>query len=226
MALTREHLESGYIRKVFSARPGGPRCLSDDEHRSSIERLLADHCPECDIWVFGYGSLVWNPLFHFEERRAATLRGYHRRFCLWSTLGRGTPDNPGLVLGLERGGLCRGVVFRIPRSRAGEELLLLWRREMVVGSYHPRWMTVRDSAGRDIRAIAFVVRRDHPTYAGRLPVDRVASAMATAAGAIGPCADYLQRTVEGLAEHGIRDTHLIEVHRRVFGTSPPRHDLA
>ena len=226
MSLTRQHLESGYIRRIFAARPDGPRCLTDEEHRASIATLLADHCPECDIWVFGYGSLIWNPLFQFAERRIATLHGFHRRFCLWSLTGRGTPENPGLVLGLDRGGRCTGVLYRIPRKAAAEELFLLWRREMVVGSYAPRWVKVRDRHGREVRAIAFIVRRDHPSYAGKLPAERVAATMSTACGAIGPCADYLAKTVEALAEHGIRDPHLTDLHDRVFGTPPPRSDPA
>jgi cation transport protein ChaC len=124
------------------------------------------------------------------------------------------------VLGLDRGGACRGVVFRIPRVQAARELLLLWRREMVIGSYEPRWTTVRDRSGREIRAIAFVVRREHPSYAGRLPPKRVAHTMSTARGELGPSSEYLRRTVEALAAHGIRDAHLFDLHRQVFGTLP------
>jgi cation transport protein ChaC len=220
MSLTREHLESGFMRQVFAAHPASGRCLTDEEHAASIAQLLDSYCPKCDIWVFGYGSLVWNPLFHHAERRCATLRGYHRRFCLWSIASRGTPECPGLVLGLDRGGACKGMVFRIPRARANEELRLLWRREMVIGSYEPRWITVRDRSGREIRAIAFVVQREHPAYAGRLPSKRVARTMSIARGELGPSSEYLRKTVEALAEHGIHDAHLFDVHRRVFGALP------
>lgn len=226
MSLTREQLESGFMQRVFAAHPTVGRCLTDEEHAASIAALLDDYCPECDLWVFGYGSLVWNPLFHYVERRCATLRGYHRRFCLWSVGSRGTPECPGLVLGLDRGGTCRGVVFRIPRARAREELTLLWRREMAIGSYEPRWTSVRDAAGRSIRAIAFVVRREHPAYAGRLPATRIAEAMSAACGALGPSSEYLRRTVEALASHGIRDAHLFDLHRRVFGALPAVQDPA
>jgi cation transport protein ChaC len=220
MSLTREHLESGFMRRVFAAHPSSGRCLTDEEHAASIAALLEAYCPECDIWVFGYGSLVWNPLFDYVERRCASLHGYHRRFCLWSIGSRGTPECPGLVLGLDRGGACRGVVFRIPRAAASRELLLLWRREMVVGAYEPRWTTVRDAAGREIRAIAFVVRREHASYAGRLPAQRVAETMSVARGALGPSSEYLRCTVEALAAHGIRDAQLFDLHRRVFGETP------
>jgi cation transport protein ChaC len=226
MSLTREHLESGFMRSLFAAHPASGRCLTDEEHAASIAALLDDYCPQCDIWVFGYGSLVWNPLFDFVERRCATLYGYHRRFCLWSIGSRGTPECPGLVLGLDRGGACRGVVFRISRASASRELLLLWRREMVIGAYEPRLTTVRDASGREIRAIAFVVRREHGSYAGRLPAQRVAETMSVARGALGPSSEYLQRTVEALAAHGIRDAHLFDLHRRVFGETQALHEVA
>lgn len=223
MSLTREDLENGLMQRLFSECRGGPRCLSDEELDASIRCVLAGHAPGEDIWVFGYGSLVWNPIFHFRERRTATLRGYHRRFCLWSMMGRGTPENPGLVLGLDRGGVCRGVAYRIAAHHAVEELRLLWRREMVVGSYCPRWLrvdSVRHGAAaghrEDIRALAFVVNREHANYAGRLPDDRVATALATAHGHIGASADYLLKTVEGLAAHGIHDRHLAGLRDRIL----------
>jgi cation transport protein ChaC len=223
MSLTREDLENGLMQRLFSECQGGPRCLSDEELDASIRCVLAAHAPGEDIWVFGYGSLVWNPLFHFLERRTATLHGYHRRFCLWSVMGRGTPENPGLVLGLDRGGVCRGVAYRIAAHHAVEELRLLWRREMVVGSYCPRWLKVdstRHGAGskrrEDIRALAFVVNREHANYAGRLTDERVATALATAQGHIGASSDYLLKTFEALAAHGIHDRHLAGLRDRIL----------
>jgi len=220
--LTREHLEQGLIRRLVSNRPGGARCLTDEELDASIAALLADYCPQCDIWVFAYGSLISNPLFPFDERRPALLHGYHRRFCLWSMTGRGTPERPGLVLGLDRGGRCRGLAYRIPRRAAAEELRLLWRREMVVGSYTPRWVELEAGHRDKVRGIAFIVNRAHPHYAGRLATESIAEIMAAAKGVIGANADYLRDTVAGLAEHGIRDTHLGELHSRVFGSEPAR----
>jgi cation transport protein ChaC len=176
-----------------------------------------------DVWVFGYGSLLWNPLFHYEERRPATIRGFHRRFCLWSKMGRGTPENPGLVLGLDRGGSCCGLAYRLPAGKAAAELRLLWRREMVVGSYEPRWLRVEAApsavshgCSEELRALTFVVRRDHPFYAGRLPFDTVACALASANGHIGSSADYLFHTVEALAAHGLRDGYLDRLSARVL----------
>ena len=172
--------------------------------------------------MFGYGSLIWNPLFHYEERRRATLRGFHRRFCLWSIMGRGSPDRPGLVLGLDNGGACCGLAYRLPAGKAVEELKLLWRREMVVGSYAPRWARVETAPGEgdrrcveELRALTFVVNHAHPNYAGRLASDVVAQALASARGHLGSSADYLFHTVDALAAHGLRDLHLEELRDRV-----------
>jgi len=219
MSITREDLENDRLRKLFAERGAGPRTLSDEEREASIADVLAEHTHGEDVWVFGYGSLVWNPLFHYVECRVATLRGYHRRFCLWSVVGRGTPDQPGLVLGLDRGGCCRGVAFRLAAATAPRELRLLWCREMVTGAYAPRWLRAHHDAG-EFQALAFVVNRTHEGYAGRLPFDTVVRTIAAASGLIGSSADYLRHTCEGLARHGIRDDHLAAVHAAVFAARP------
>ncbi|MCK7491255.1 MAG: gamma-glutamylcyclotransferase [Comamonadaceae bacterium] len=114
--------------------------LSEAALEASLQQALAQRPAGPDVWLFGYGSLVWNPFIRFLERRPGTVRGYHRRFCLWSRINRGTPEQPGLALGLEPGGACRGVVFRMDDDVAEDELRILWRREMMLGSYVPRWV--------------------------------------------------------------------------------------
>jgi cation transport protein ChaC len=165
-------------------------------------------------WVFAYGSLLWNPLFPFAEARPAILRGLHRRFCLRSLASRGTPDLPGLVLGLDRGGACTGVAYRLPAPVAMDELHLLWRREMVVGAYRPRWVRVR-SGEREIHALTFAVRHAHPQYAGRLSLEEEARVIAGAKGAFGSSLDYLERTRVALVTHGIIDPYLEGIAARV-----------
>ena len=165
-------------------------------------------------WVFGYGSLIWNPLLEHEERRCATLHGFHRRFCLWSKTGRGTPERPGLVLGLDRGGCCRGVVYRVPQAKAREEFLLLWRREMLAVSYVPRWVPVR-TEGRDVQALTFIINREHPNYTHKLTIDELVDTISTACGRLGSSRDYLCHTVDGLAAAGICDPFLTELRARV-----------
>lgn len=222
MSLTREDLVNGRMRRLWSACPTGPRVLSDEELEASVAAALASARPGADLWVFAYGSLIWNPLFHYAERRRAILRGFHRRFCLWSTMGRGSPEHPGLVLGLDKGGACRGLAYRLRADQAPAELKLLWRREMVVGSYLPRWTRVETAPGADaskcaeeLRALAFVVNHEHPNYTGRLALDAVAQALAGARGHLGSSADYLFHTVDALAAHGLRDGYLERVRDRV-----------
>lgn len=212
--LCRADLEQGRMRDIYVAATDPERALDDEQLAASLAATLAARPKGAGWWIFAYGSLLWNPLFPVAEMRPATLRGLHRKFCLWSLASRGTPERPGLVLGLERGGTCRGVALRLPAPLALDELHLLWRREMVVGSYRPRWVSV-DADGRDLTALTFVVRRDHPQYAGRLPQERLVEVLATARGAFGSSSDYLERTRIALVAHGIVDPYLDELARRV-----------
>ena len=205
--LSRRDLEQGRMRDLYLAAVDSGRALSDEQLSTSLTETLALRPKGSGWWVFAYGSLLWNPLFPVAEMRPATLRGLHRRFCLWSLASRGTPEEPGLVLGLDRGGTCRGVALRLPAPLALDELHLLWRREMVVGGYQPRWVKL-DADGRDLVALTFVVRRDHPQYTGRLSIKRQAETIAKARGAFGASADYLERTRVALISHGIVDPYL------------------
>jgi len=207
MTLSRRDLEQGRMRALYVAAVPAHNALSDEELAASLAATLAQRPPHAGWWVFAYGSLLWNPLFPFSESRPATLHGVHRRFCLWSKASRGTCDQPGLVLGLEPGGSCRGVVYRLPEAEVRAELTLLWRREMVTGAYHPRWMRVR-SGTRTLTALAFVVDRTHPQYAGELSLRQQAKVLSCAAGALGSSADYLEHTRVSLITHGIIDPYL------------------
>ena len=213
MTLTRDALEQGFMRHMWHAAGGAGETLSDEALAAGADAALDAFGPG-DPWVFAYGSLIWNPLFHHAERRCATLHGYHRRFCLWSRTTRGTPQKPGLVLGLDYGGCCRGVAFRIDRSLARAELRLLWKREMLSNSYAPRWVPLKTGAS-EIRGLAFVVNRSNPGYAGRLSLEEVARVMNTASGMIGSSRDYLRQTVEGLRQEGLSDPLLFEIEARV-----------
>ncbi len=158
--------------------------------------------------MFGYGSLVWNPAFHFTERSLATVHGYHRRFCLWSTIGRGSPDAPGLMLGLDHGGCCRGVAYRVDEAAAGTELDILWRREMLAEAYRAVWTPVRLQSGRRVHAITFVINRSNARYIPRLDEAEAARHISGAAGNLGPCHEDLCETIAHLAELGIPDRPL------------------
>ncbi|MGC2415685.1 MAG: gamma-glutamylcyclotransferase [Stellaceae bacterium] len=168
------------------------------------------------VWLFAYGSLMWNPEIAFAEARPGFLHGYHRRFCLYSLDYRGTRERPGLVLGLDRGGSCRGIVYRLPPDRVGETLDRIWAREMTGGVYRMRRVAVRTAQGM-VTAHACVVRRTSPDYAGKLSLDAVAQLLASAVGGRGSGRDYLANTVRHLEELGIRDRVLHRIAARVAG---------
>jgi glutathione-specific gamma-glutamylcyclotransferase len=212
--IERKHLQQDAVRAAMRAAGHGHLLMADAAVDASLAQTMKLHPPKAPVWVFGYGSLVWAPLFHFSERRVARAFGVHRGFYLWSQVNRGTPETPGLVLALDRGGQCSGVTYRLEASTEEEDLRLLWRREMVLGAYRPRWLDVRTEVGL-VRAIAFVVDRKHPGYSGRLTDDRVVSVALTAHGHYGACADYLVETADALTAHGIADRNLDRLARRV-----------
>ena len=143
MVLTRELIRDGWIQRLVTSSDEPVRVLSEDELRRSREGMLAGHPAGQDLAVFAYGSLIWNPCFHFARRELAHVHGFHRRFCLWTHLGRGTRENPGLMLGLDTGGSCRGVLYTIAAADIASELDIVWRREMVTAAYRPTWVMAR-----------------------------------------------------------------------------------
>jgi cation transport protein ChaC len=213
--LSRETVQAGAWRAHITAVDPTMELLSDAEHRRSVDAMLRDR-PDGggDVWLFAYGSLIWNPMVHFVAKRIATVPGYHRCFCLWTHLYRGSPGAPGLVLGLVPGGTCRGVAYRIAAAEARTELELLWRREMVTGAYRPTWLRTVTAGGRGW-AIGFASDRRYRRYAGSLPEDRVAQVVATAEGHLGSCAAYLFDTAAHLDALGINDAALRRVRDRV-----------
>ena len=207
MVLTRELIRDGWIQRLVTSSDEPVRVLSEDELRRSREGMLAGHPAGQELAVFAYGSLIWNPCFHFARRELAHVHGFHRRFCLWTHLGRGTRENPGLMLGLDTGGSCRGVLYTITAADIASELDIVWRREMVTAAYRPTWVMARTKAGPR-RAITFLINHAHDRYAGRLDEAAIVAAIATARGPLGACADYLFNTTAHLDELGIADRGL------------------
>lgn len=212
--LTRENLRSSVIRDWIKQQDPTFVPMAEDEVIASRHALFGGKAPTEDVWLFGYGSLIWNPTIEFEEKRCGTVFGVHRRFCLETRLGRGTPDCPGLTLGLDRGGSCRGLVFRIPGRAAEEELDLVWRREMISNAYRPAWLKVRTAEG-PVMAVGFVINRNHQRYCGDRCDDEIANTIAKAQGFLGPCCEYLFNTVEHLAELKIPDAGLTRLAAKV-----------
>ena len=207
MTITRSMLADGGLLRMVAESAPALQVLTDAERAASLAATLALRPPDQDgVWLFAYGSLIWNPAIECTGQRVARIHGWHRAFCLSTVTGRGTPETPGLVLGLDRGGACTGAAFHVAEELMQEELELLWRREMLAGSYQPRWVTVRGADGVPFAsAITFTIRRDSAQYAGRLEREELVRRLSTARGALGSSAEYLFRTRDGLRSLGIRD---------------------
>ncbi|BAN22175.1 gamma-glutamylcyclotransferase [Caballeronia insecticola] len=188
--------------------------LSDDELAASREAMLVDWDRKSDLWLFGYGSLIWNPGLPTLEAVRGKVHGYHRGLYLWSRVNRGTPEQPGLVLALDRGGSCTGMAFRLAGADATEHLEVLWRREMPMGSYRPAWLPCLLADGRRVEALAFVMRREAASYTGKLADPVVRAVLGCASGRYGTTLDYVSRTVEALRESGMPDRALEALLRR------------
>jgi glutathione-specific gamma-glutamylcyclotransferase len=190
-----------------------------DPMPSEIAALRNGSEPVC---IFAYGSLMWDSDFCRIAAEPALLYGYHRRFCLYSYDYRGTRTRPGLTLGLDRGGTCRGIVFRLPPEGVAEAIDTLWSREMTAPRvYDMRRLLVRTASG-GMQAFAFTVRRDHPDYAGRLTLEQTAQVIAVAAGRRGTNRDYLSGTLRRLADLGLADARLVRLSERVQALASTR----
>lgn len=163
-----------------------------------------------DLWVFAYGSLMWRPGFDFEAAHAATLTGYHRAFCVYSVFYRGSPQRPGLVLGLDRGGVCQGMAFRVAAQNAAQVLRYLRAREQITGVYRETLLPISmpDLGIDQVQALTFVVERNHPGYAGALGLAEQAHMIRAATGQAGCNLDYALSTISHLHDMGCPEPRL------------------
>jgi cation transport protein ChaC len=172
-----------------------------------------------DLWVFAYGSLMWRPDFPYEERAEARLVGAHRALCVYSFVHRGTPERPGLVLGLDRGGACRGIAYRVPMAARVDTVAYLRAREQVTSVYRetmrPVWL--KGSPERRVMALCFMIDRGHVQYAGRLSLEQQLHHVRQGHGQSGPNRDYVIATVAALEQLGFRETELHLLAERLGG---------
>lgn len=168
-----------------------------------------------DLWVFGYGSLMWRPGFIYRERQCALVRGYHRSLCVYSHVHRGTRDRPGLVFGLDRGGSCKGLAFRVAPENAAATIGYLRQREQVTLVYRETRLRARLVDGREVVALCYVADRSHPQYAGRLEPSEQARLVAQGVGVSGGNSDYIKATHAHFIELAIRDQRLEWLSRRL-----------
>ena len=167
--------------------------------------------PDHNLWVFGYGSLMWNPGFAYEESRPARIFGFHRRLCLWSKRYRGTPEKPGLALGLTAGGSCNGVAFRLKDENRNPELDYLYEREMINYAYQPVVKSIYLEDNRVVTALTFASRTEHPQFAPGMSLEQTIKIIKYASGSGGRNIEYIINTVAHLDSMGIRDTFLHQI---------------
>ena len=167
--------------------------------------------PRGDLWVFGYGSLMWSPDFPYAEKKIALLHGYHRALCILSSRYRGTPEKPGLVMGLCRGGSCWGMAFRVHGGEAKNALDVLWKREMLNNVYMPKLVPLSMKDSQRIRAVAFVADTEHRQFVRELDVNGRARLVAQGIGERGRCLDYIRNTLDHMRELGMHDPHLARI---------------
>ncbi len=209
MALTAEHVARVYKHVENKGLDPIYAYHTDEEYQALIDGLLARRPEGNTFWLFASGSLIWKPEMEYLESRVATIRGYHRSFCLYMRQWRATPEQPGLMMALDRGGQCKGVIFRLDHDNMEAQLRKLLEREMRMrpSNNMARWVTAQTEQG-PVPALAFVMNRKGPAYVGRLPMEETAKMLARACGHIGSCAEYLFNTVTHLEEMGIHDRHL------------------
>ncbi|MBU4531514.1 MAG: gamma-glutamylcyclotransferase [Hoeflea sp.] len=211
MRLTRRHVDLVH-RPIDDPGPKllpGFRAATDADYAEAVDGMLAS-CPGDEFWLFGYGSLIWRPETAFEEKRLAHAIGWHRRFCLGPDYRyRGSHDRPGLMMALDRGGQCTGMVYRLPQEGLEAELHRLIRRELsqLPSAFPWRWISVRTDHGA-LKALTFAMDRRSPRYVAGLPDEEIAQVLASACGFRGSMAEYLFSTITMLESLGIHDRNL------------------
>lgn len=211
--ISRDSLLSGQMKQLAESRPGVIRVMPDDEREQRVAEAIATAPDKANFWVFAYGSLIWNPAINWDARHRCTVEGYHRSFCFWTMLGRGDENQPGLMLGLEPGGECTGVAYRIAAEALATELDILYRREMVSYAYQPTWTKAAclDQSGESVDALTFVVDPNTERFCGKLQQDTVAHTLSVAEGALGKNCDYLFQLVDHLDELDLQDNAMTQL---------------
>ena len=215
--VTRHGLSSGAFLSSLTGLPAHLRWSTAAIEASMHDTLAQAACAQSadaadtaggDVWLFAYGSLIWNPQLRHGAQRVATLSGWHRRFCQKLLAGRGSPQLPGRMLALCPGGETRGLIYRIAAADLRNELRLVWIREMAMGAYEPIWVDVSLDDGTQVKALAFVANSAHPHFDDNGDLPSVAAAIARARGDWGSNAEYLWRLQSSLLAHAIDDAYI------------------
>ncbi|OUS05340.1 hypothetical protein A9Q96_12020 [Rhodobacterales bacterium 52_120_T64] len=186
---------------------------SDEEREAGRREWLKDSWDQ-DLWIFGYGSLMWDPSVEFDEVRHAHCHGYQRSFCLWVEGGRGSKEEPGLMLAIDEGGNCEGLAFRVQADKLDHETFVLFRREMIISAYRPTWLNL-DTKDGPIEALGFVANHDYEGIIPDIPMHDQAKMISRAEGFLGTNFDYLSNTHDHLKLLEIEDTYVSELYAAV-----------
>ncbi len=215
--LNRNSLLNGDIHALAASRPGVIQLMPDDERERMAAELIANAPSATEFWVFAYGSLIWNPAIEFEAKCRCTIQGYHRSFCFWTMFGRGSEEQPGLMMGLEPGGACDGIAYRIGADALATEVDILLRREMLSYVYKPTWIKAQcsDNPNNIIDVLTFVVDEQHDRFCGDMDEQTLIQTIAIAEGPIGRNCDYLYQLVNHLNELGFEDLTMTELEKKV-----------
>ncbi|WP_413711724.1 gamma-glutamylcyclotransferase [Rhizobium sp. Rhizsp82] len=212
-AITRDALLNGSFLLRARSIPG-VSALTDEQLERSLDEAMASRPHGDEVWLFAYGSLIWNPAFDYEDRVGASVTGWQRSFCLSAPFGRGTPEHPTLFLALDKGGEVNGVAYKLPKGRERDELLLVWRREMFASGYQAKWVKIQKSSG-ECWAITFVANTISSTYEGQLSPEAVSERLRKAEGPLGSGIEYLYDTIRHLEELGLDDMSLNKIKRLI-----------
>ncbi|MBO6826002.1 MAG: gamma-glutamylcyclotransferase [Sneathiella sp.] len=208
--LKREDLTEERVEELIAeVRKQGRFDALTKEEREESRRGFLETAPDLSkgLWVFGYGSLLWNPAFLYEKDVPAKLHGYRRHYCLHLTMGRGSPKKPGIMLALDAGGSCHGHAFLISPNLIESETTILWRREMISGAYLPRWVQLNLN-GKTVPGMTFVVNRQHSRYLPQLDEADLLKRLSQGEGHLGSSREYLENTVAHLEEREVKDEYL------------------
>lgn len=210
ISLTPDHIARVHRVVEDTGTPAGILQQTESDYADWVQRIVDSHpASGAPTQLFAYGSLIWKPEIEHVAEKIGIARGWHRAFCLRQHRFRGSADQPGLMMALDRGGQCRGVLYELPDENLEHQLDRLFRREFTVKPINniPRWINVQTASG-PMKALGFVMNRASPYYAGRLPLEDVARTLAIACGHWGTGAEYLLNTVTHLETRGIHDSGL------------------
>jgi cation transport protein ChaC len=208
--LNRTAISSGAYLESFESLPKDI-LWTQAQIDQSLAETMSRRPERGDLWVFAYGSLMWNPISEYDSRVIATLDDWHRSFCIRLVAGRGSPEKPGRMLSLEPGGTTEGVALRMPEATLDEELRILWIREMVTGAYTPTWAPIRFRTGGEVMALVFVANSQQAQFEPDAQPAAIAPLMATASGSFGTNAEYVFKLQRALADCQMRDSYIDEL---------------